>query len=332
MARIQQSIDINVPVRVAYNQLTQFEDYPRFMDEVDAVRQLDDTHLHWSRTMAGRSMEWEAEIVEQLPDQCIAWRSIDGPHNAGRLEVQPLGQQQARVTLTMDCEPEALLGPVQGDAEAAVMQRLGQDLTRFKDFIETRGGETGQWRGEVRGGQVVRSAADAAWHDNDGDAVGKAIGQTADELRDGRQSAARPSAAAPAATSPGYAAGSEGWDGSEEELPPPGSRYQEQASLPFGRQQEQSTQPDASLSESTEGDDGRFSVAAEQSFDQQSDQARRVGRMPQDLPGADPADAMKAALRRDDAGKKEADQDAGDKTGLAKGIERAVPPSDDTST
>jgi uncharacterized membrane protein len=338
VARIQQSIDIKVPVRVAYNQLTQFEEYPRFMETIANVRQLDGTHLHWTGTTVGRNIEWDAEITEQQPDKCIAWRNVSGPHSAGKVEVEPLGQEYARVTLTMECEPETLFASRPGDAEMAIRRQLEQDLARFKSFIEARG--------KVHEGQAVRGAGDSAGRDTDGDAIGKAIGQTAAEKRDGRSTAAPAQGdAGPPARSAGYAAGSEGGDfGDDAELlkaPPqetrqqpstPAPRYQEQASLPFGSPQQQAaqqaaqqpTQSESSLSQSEEDDDGRFSIAAEQNFDQQSDQARQVGHMPDASPGADPAGAMAASLRKETGG-------TNDKDAPKKSIERAVPPSDEPS-
>ena len=82
MASIEKNIEVDVPVRTAYNQWTQFEEFPRFMEGVVEVRQLDDTHLHWKATVGGKELEWDAVITEQLPDQRIAW-TADGEAPAG---------------------------------------------------------------------------------------------------------------------------------------------------------------------------------------------------------------------------------------------------------
>ncbi|WP_334186566.1 SRPBCC family protein [Noviherbaspirillum sp.] len=164
MPRIQQSVEVNLPVHVIYNQLTRFEDYPRFMRDVELVQQLDDTHLHWKAKMADRDMEWDAEITEQIPDQCIAWHNMSGPKNAGRIEVQPAGADTSRVTMTMDAEQGQVPGSSAGGGDNEMSQRLADNLTRLKEFIETRGSETGEWRGEIHDAQATGA---------DGDPVGK---------------------------------------------------------------------------------------------------------------------------------------------------------------
>jgi uncharacterized membrane protein len=148
MSQILESIDVDVPVRTAYDQWTQFEEFPRFMDGVESVRQLDDTHLDWTASVGGARKEWRAEITEQLPDQRIAWRSTSGAENAGVVTFHRLDDRRSRVTLQLDVEPE---GPVEsaGDALGFVRRRATGDLERFKEFIEERGTQTGAWRGEV---------------------------------------------------------------------------------------------------------------------------------------------------------------------------------------
>lgn len=138
MATVQQSIDIRVPVHTAYNQLTQFEDYPQFMEDVDAVRQIDDTHLHWKGMMSNRAVEWDAEISEQEPDRCIAWHNTSGPSNSARVEVQALGQDASRVTVTLESEPQQVPGSPAGNSEQELAQRLKTELARLKDFVERR--------------------------------------------------------------------------------------------------------------------------------------------------------------------------------------------------
>lgn len=146
MARIQQSIDIKLPLHKVYQQLTQFEDYPRFMEEVEAVRRLDDTHLHWTTRMANRSVEWDAEITEQEPDRCIAWRNVSGPTNTGKVEVQAVGPDTARVTCTLESAPEQVPGSPAGNSEQEMAQRLRLDLARLKDLIEAPAAESGSAR------------------------------------------------------------------------------------------------------------------------------------------------------------------------------------------
>lgn len=161
MKRIQQSVEIGVPVHITYNQLTQFENYPRFLPDVETVHQLDDTHLHWVTKMANRDVEWDMEITEQEPDRCIAWHNTSGPAYAGKAEVQAVGPQASRVILTLEEDPDSVSGPAGANSEAEMAERLGQDLTRLKEFLETRASETGAWRGEVHDAQPVESDAQA---------------------------------------------------------------------------------------------------------------------------------------------------------------------------
>jgi uncharacterized membrane protein len=156
MAKIEHSIDIAVPVREAYDQWTQFEDFPRFMENVESVRQIDDTHLHWIATIAGKRQEWDAEITEQTPDQRIAWTSITGDPNGGAVDFHRLGEERTRVTLTMDVEPEGVVEKV-GTALGVPSSQVKGDLERFKEFIESRGTATGAWRGEVEQNDVTGS-------------------------------------------------------------------------------------------------------------------------------------------------------------------------------
>ena len=154
MAEIDETVDVAVPVSTAYNQWTQFDDFPEFMENVKEVRQLDDTHLHWVAEVAGRRHEWDAEITYQEPDRRIAWRSTDGTTNTGSVRFEPLGDDQTRVKVRLTYEPE--------NAAEALADKVGvddrgvrADLKRFKDFVESRGAETGAWRGAVREGEVT---------------------------------------------------------------------------------------------------------------------------------------------------------------------------------
>jgi uncharacterized membrane protein len=152
MTTIERSIEVDVPTRVAYDQWTQFEEFPRFMEGVEQVRQLDDTHLHWEAEIAGVHREWDAEIVEQKPDARVSWRSIDGTRNAGTVTFAPLDVDRTAVVLQLDVEPEGFAEKA-GGALGIIERRAKGDLERFKEFIESRGVETGAWRGVVDEGQ-----------------------------------------------------------------------------------------------------------------------------------------------------------------------------------
>lgn len=153
MSRITEHIDVDVPVSVAYNQWTQFETWPRFMEGVERVVQLDPTTLDWTATIAGKTKHWRANIVEQRPDELISWRSLDGARNDGIARFEPLAADSSRVTLEMDVEPEGAIEST-GDALGFVSRRVAGDLDRFKDFVESRGQATGAWRGRVEDSEV----------------------------------------------------------------------------------------------------------------------------------------------------------------------------------
>jgi uncharacterized membrane protein len=148
MSKIEQSVDVNVPVREAYNQWTQFEEFPQFMNGVESVKQTDDTHLHWVAEIAGVRKEWDAEITQQEPDQRIAWKSINGANNAGSVDFHRVDDHVTRVNLTMDIEPDGVVESV-GDAVGVPDRQVSGDLDRFKEFIEARSGATGGWGGTV---------------------------------------------------------------------------------------------------------------------------------------------------------------------------------------
>jgi len=148
MSEIVEAIDVDVPVRTAYDQWTQFETFPEFMEGVKSVQQLDDQTLQWKAEVAGREKTWQAKITEQTPDERIAWTATDGAHNAGVVTFHRLAEGKSRVTLQLDVDPE---GPIEnvGDALGLVKGRVKGDMERFKDFIEHRGTETGAWRGQI---------------------------------------------------------------------------------------------------------------------------------------------------------------------------------------
>lgn len=148
MAIYEHAIEVNVPVRVAYNQWTQFEDFPQFMEGVEKIEQLDDTHLHWHAEIAGIDQDWKAEITEQIPDERIAWTSTTGAKNAGVVTFHHIDDNTTRVMLQIEYDPEGFIENV-GAALGIVEGRMKGDLERFKSFIEKRGEATGAWRGEV---------------------------------------------------------------------------------------------------------------------------------------------------------------------------------------
>ena len=149
---IDESIEVGVPVSTAYNQWTQFEDFPLFMEGVDHVQQLDDTRLHWAATIAGKTAEWDAKILEQHPDPQISWISEDGKKTRGTVTFEPRGDARTLVRLSMSYQAE---GPAEtlGSAAGLDARRVRGDLERFKELVENRGTETGGWRGEVSAGK-----------------------------------------------------------------------------------------------------------------------------------------------------------------------------------
>ena len=153
MPRIQKDIAVSVPVRVAYDQWTQFESFPQFMEGVKEVVQLDEKTLRWHASVAGKDEEWEAEITEQVPDKHIAWRSTTGAPNAGSVMFEPIAPDQTRVLLEISYEPRDAAEKV-GDALGVLERRVDGDLKRFKSFVEKNQAPTGAWRGEIHGGQV----------------------------------------------------------------------------------------------------------------------------------------------------------------------------------
>jgi uncharacterized membrane protein len=148
MSTVEQSIEVEVPLSTAYNQWTQFEEFPQFMEGVDEVRQLDDTHLHWRASFGGKEHEWDAEITEQTPDQRVAWKSTDGKTNAGVVTFHRIEDNRTKIMVQLDWEPEGMVEAL-GGAIGSDERRVKGDLERFKELIESRGVESGAWRGEV---------------------------------------------------------------------------------------------------------------------------------------------------------------------------------------
>ena len=149
MSTIEQSIEVEAPLSAVYDQWTQFEEFPRFMDGVEEVRQLDDTHVRWVAAFGGSRHEWDAEITEQKPDERVAWRNTDGKDNAGVVTFHRLDDTHTRVMVQMDFVPEGIKEKI-GSAIGAPDRRVKGDLERFKELIEERGSASGGWRGEVK--------------------------------------------------------------------------------------------------------------------------------------------------------------------------------------
>jgi len=149
VSTVTESVDVAVGVRAAYNQWTQFEEFPRFMGGVSEIRQLDATHTHWKTEIGGVKREFDAEITEQLPDERVAWKSTEGEKQAGVVTFHRLDDTHTRVTVQMDYDPQGLVETA-GDKLGIVDRQVKGDLQRFKEYIESRGGvETGGWRGHV---------------------------------------------------------------------------------------------------------------------------------------------------------------------------------------
>jgi uncharacterized membrane protein len=152
MAHVSESIRVDCPVNEAYNQWTQFVEFPRFMDGIERVDQTDDTHLHWVAKIAGRRAEWDAEITEQVPDKVIAWKATKGATNSGRVQFQG-DNDQTEISLEMEVEPSGTLERA-ADMMGYLQQQVHEDLDRFKQLIESRGQASGSWRGKVEDGET----------------------------------------------------------------------------------------------------------------------------------------------------------------------------------
>ena len=155
VATVTETIDVGVPVTTAYNQWTQFEDFPQFMEGVESVRQLDDTRLQWVAEVGGERREWHAKILDQEPDRRIEWRAEDGEGPNGVVTFEPAGGERTQITVEFTWEPEGVKEQL-GAAVGSDSRRVKGDLERFKELIESRGFESGAWRGEVREGQTTK--------------------------------------------------------------------------------------------------------------------------------------------------------------------------------
>jgi len=159
MSRFEETIQVAVPVRVAYDQWTLFEDFPKFMEGVERVEQLDDKTLRWTASVAGKQKTWTAEITDQTPDTRVAWRSTDGAENAGAVLFSAAGPNEARVTLRIDAEPEGAVESA-GDALGFLQRRVKGDMERFKERVERQDGDGRGWRGEIHGDEVHQDEAE----------------------------------------------------------------------------------------------------------------------------------------------------------------------------
>lgn len=303
MVSVQRSIEIRVPVHALYSQLTQFEDYPKFMQDIESVEQRDDTHLHWRARMLDQSFEWDATITECVPDQRIAWQSDNGPGNAGRVELQSVGPSASRLTFTLVSELDIEPTTPAGDVKAELSERIWEGLSRLRAMVEERQ-------------QDLRTAQSSPRGDQQGQADYPSKGKEAASLQRDRGSPGNP------VPSSGFAAGSEGFSGNEDPDSPvlSASRFSDEgrdASEPIGGQarmhvseasrvaQGDPTQSENSLSKNSEEgiSDKRDAIAEEVSFDQQSDRARRVGQFsPEDINGNNEglptADVIAKAVQR----------------------------------
>ncbi len=148
MSQVQEAIEVEVPVRAAYNQWTQFETFPKFMGGVERITQTSDTDTHWEISIDGVKREFDAKITEQKPDERIAWKSVDGSTHAGVVTFHRLDEGRSRVMLQLETEPEGLVEKA-ADKLGFLKRQAKGDLERFKSFIESQGSESGSWRGEV---------------------------------------------------------------------------------------------------------------------------------------------------------------------------------------
>lgn len=153
MDHVEKCIEVDAPLSMVYNQWTQFEEFPRFMEGVEEVKQLDDKRLRWRAEIGGKVLEWDAEIFEQIPDRRVAWRSLTGALNSGMVNFESLGPNKTKIWLKLNYKPEGAMEKI-GSALGVISQRVEGDLERFKEFIESRGSETGAWRGHIEGRHV----------------------------------------------------------------------------------------------------------------------------------------------------------------------------------
>jgi hypothetical protein len=291
MVSVQRSIEIRVPVHTLYQQLTQFEDYPQFMQDIESVEQRDATHLHWKARMMNAPVEWDAVITECIPDQHIAWQSENGPGNAGKLELQAVGTAASRLTITLVSEIDFEPVSPAGDVKAEFSERIWEDLARLRSMVEAKrqqgtpaqtgsGVEAGTSAGRKGIDEVVSlGGVERLAQQNSTAAMrNEKLQQAVETVQRDRGSPGNPVPAT------GFAAGSEGFSGDEDPSAPVTSASHMQVSEASRTEKSKSFQSDYSVSKSAEGgmQDERDSIAEEVSFDQQSDAARHIGNLPVD--------------------------------------------------
>lgn len=155
MERIERSIEVDVPLRTAYDLWTRFEEFPRFMEGIEKVNQVDDAHTDWTAKIGGKSKTWRAEIVDQVPDERIVWKALEGAGHRGAVTFSPLGKDQTLVQLALDYEPEGVIETI-GDAFGGVERRVEGDLKKFKETVESaEAAPRGGWRGTIKDGRVI---------------------------------------------------------------------------------------------------------------------------------------------------------------------------------
>ena len=186
MSDVNATVDVNQPLRTVYNQWTQFEEFPNFMEGVEEVTQVDEATLIWRAQIAGIERIWRSRIVKQEPDRVIEWVSTEGSRNSGRVTFEPLGPRTTRVQLALDLEPQDLVEKV-GQGLGFVARRAQGDLDRFRQFIEDRFSETGAWRGEIRGGEVDGAGRSPLQAPPDVDPEGSGPPDSRDGFGNGRQ-------------------------------------------------------------------------------------------------------------------------------------------------
>ena len=152
---VTKSVDVKAPVSVVYNQWTRFEEFPKFMEGVEEVKQISDKKLHWRAQVGPQVKEWEADIIAQVPDQRVEWKNVTGAHNAGVVDFLPNEDGTTKVTTIIAYEPETWLESV-GDVLGFMGRRVQGDLDRFKEYVESKGAADGGWRGEIHGGEVKK--------------------------------------------------------------------------------------------------------------------------------------------------------------------------------
>jgi hypothetical protein len=214
-SRVEKSIEVDVPLQRAYNQWTQFEQFPQFMAGVEQVKQLSDTMLHWIAKIAGVQREWDAKILEQVPDRKVAWAATTGMTNTGSVYFEPLGPNRTGVRLVLEYDPEGFAEKM-GDWLNVVSRQAQGDLEKFKEFIESRGAETGAWRGSVSSGGIAGEASAGA-----SGSVAGSQGEAAGSASGGSTGAGTPTAMTDSPGTPGGEPGVPASDPSSAEPPRP---------------------------------------------------------------------------------------------------------------